>query len=832
MRLLFLFCLLAFSGLVNAQTENAENYLPPPDQVLRDYQGVNDLDTASRRYAALTLLMQATAIFSGTQAFRDMPPAIAARNRAYLKAQGEIQGPMERRFAADNCKGENCDRYRFYTATWRYELSTDFQKELAQRYFPPGLQSKFQDAKQRPPGSPRAPQPAPSAPTRTTVFIAVAVLLVLGVIGLIIQKIRYERRMGPIREKQRAWEAKQRAESLANADPVELANRALKRFGGTVQGRATAIDAAFDRKTADMTAFFYFKYRLNEPMLIDPRATINRSLTTMPVREREALRAAYHLFNIGQIKPELFYQLNVALVYGDGDCYLTDAHFYPSPPDITAMVQQHKEKEVLHINDATWNSLGIQGVIREYLAKLVHIPNTEAAVSRVMAALSDAIKTKPGDPVIKKLSARLYGGDRLAPVPEPSRKGKHSPLLIGTDEDTGKRVFYEGEGSLITIARPGAGKTRCHVMPNLLTWPAPAVVLDVKGELYASTSRWRQNNIGPVHKFSPLDDSGSQSYNPLSAVRPDVHYLWEDSRFLAEMMIVPSGAKDPFWDNKARDILTAAIALVCSNDNPARRTLSKVLDIIHGVNWQGFIAGLKERTDLDPMYRAGHSLDEELEPKVRSNVLQTAQASLSAWEGPRVTAATKTSDWQPLDLRDGSDPTVYICVRPNEIDSLLSVLRVLIAQHIRALISADPPAGSSPVLFVLDELPRLRRMAPVEEGLEIGRQYGIKLWLFAQSLGQLQNAYDNADGMIGNCGVRLYMNPSMGDGTAQRISEEIGYQDGLLDATRQKKVEPQVLAGPEYEDFVIVLEASRKPYRVRKYLIDHNAELKSRMGSL
>jgi len=29
-------------------------------------------------------------------------------------------------------------------------------------------------------------------------------------------------------------------------------------------------------------------------------------------------------------------------------------------------------------------------------------------------------------------------------------------------------------------------------------------------------------------------------------------------------------------------------------------------------------------------------------------------------------------------------------------------------------------------------------MPPVEEALEIGRQYGIRLWMFAQSLGQLK----------------------------------------------------------------------------------------------
>jgi type IV secretion system protein VirD4 len=86
--------------------------------------------------------------------------------------------------------------------------------------------------------------------------------------------------------------------------------------------------------------------------------------------------------------------------------------------------------------------------------------------------------------------------------------------------------------------------------------------------------------------------------------------------------------------------------------------------------------------------------------------------------------------------------------------------------------------------------------------------------------------------MIGSCAVRLFMNPSTADDTAQKLSNEIGYQESILDASRQKIVEPQVLAGPEYEDFVLVLEANKKPYRLRKHPIDKDAELKSRMGSL
>jgi len=78
----------------------------------------------------------------------------------------------------------------------------------------------------------------------------------------------------------------------------------------------------------------------------------------------------------------------------------------------------------------------------------------------------------------------------------------------------------------------------------------------------------------------------------------------------------------------------------------------------------------------------------------------------------------------------------------------------------------------------------------------------------------------------------MYMNPSQHDGTAQKISDEIGFQEGVLDSTRQKIVEAPVLAGPDYKDFVICMASGFKPFRVRKNFVYADQTIKSRMGSL
>jgi type IV secretory pathway TraG/TraD family ATPase VirD4 len=361
----------------------------------------------------------------------------------------------------------------------------------------------------------------------------------------------------------------------------------------------------------------------------------------------------------------------------------------------------------------------------------------------------------------------------------------------------------------------------------------------VKGEIYDGRSAWRAANVGPVIKFSPLDPQRSARFNPLNGVRSESMYLWEDARFLADMMIVPK-AKEPFWEDKAKEILTAIIADVAFWNPPDDRAMSKVLSLVNRNGWDAFIDRMRKNPELETMRDEGSNLA-QMDARTLDGALQTAKASLSAWVGERINMVTRQSDWSPLDLRNGTNPTLYVCVKPNEIEAYLSLLRVVIAQHIRALTSELPPRGAAPILFVLDEMPRLKHMPPVEEALEVGRQYGIKLWMFAQSVGQMKTAYPNGEGMMGSCAVRTFMNPSMQDGTAKMLAEQIGMRSGEEHGGKDGKdpisradtlvVEATSLAGLEFKELQVVMGVGSKPAKVRK-IRAMNPTLQARMGAV
>jgi type IV secretion system protein VirD4 len=590
-------------------------------------------------------------------------------------------------------------------------------------------------------------------------------------------------------------------------------------LGNTPDERIATINQMFDRKEKTLSMTVWHE---NEAGLLHSYLAfrISRNLGAMDTREREMLRAVelYDIATNGQ-KAEWVTWAKFGLLYGNGKATL-DKFAYEFP-----------QGDQMGIKDGP-------SALNWYMNH--RGANVDSVVSRVLETVQTANATSSSGqhlaPVMTDINARLTGGNAWLTPQELGTTifapNSRNAVTLGILDGTQQPLTYAGEGSMITIAPPGAGKTECSVLPTLLSWRGPAVVLDVKGEIYAKTSKWRAENVGPVYKFSPLDPARSHKYNPLSFIREDTDYIWEDSRFLADMMVVPSGGSDPFWETKARDVIAAAIAHVCYSAPPDKRPMSKVVDIIHGGKaWDDMITGLQTAVDVRAMMQQGSSLG-SMNEKTRDSVLQTAQASLSAWAGERISRATQSSDWSPLDLRSGKNPTIYICFKPSEVESYISVMRVFIAQHIRMLTSEMPAHGAQPILFMLDELPRLRHMPPVEEAIEIGRSFGLRLWMFAQSLGQLENAYPNAEGMVGSCAVRIFMNPSAHDGLAERLSDQLGYRQSALDGTRMRLVEPSELAGPAYRDYQIVIAGSCKPAKVKKAFAWQNPELTSRMGTV
>lgn len=808
-----------------AQDADYFKEMPSAQQVADDFKGRSSRESTARAYVALG---QLSGIIRSLSAARGPGQPLLPAETERLSEYHQLAEELIRRENAKvdlSCNGDHCDKYMLSRCSSAYSYSPASAREILDRYFSPQWQARhatrvklgtvWQRGLKLPAGakaldtlSPMdsttcagesAGVPLSSRVTQTVIPYLKNLWPVLAGLAFVVWLLRKIPRMRyfTLRKSNRA---------------------ALEAFGADKATREHAILDAFD--SLDHT-FGYSGVNRNGGHKMS--FTLLRSIKSFRRGDLEALRFAYLAFNRGLIDNEKFHWFRFSAIYAGGTTDPSDWKF----------------KGMFSWLRSSKNS------IDQARASVANFAQGNAGAdieSQALAAIQKLVIDHPSDSLYRDMQRRFVDGiywltqgevKRSAFAPSDSPYNLSFGLLDGTDTE----LIFAGDGSVMTVAPPGSGKTQCNVFPNMLRWPGPALVLDVKGEIYDHTASWRAANVGPVIKFSPLDPANSACFNPLTFIRNEALYIWEDARFLASMMIVPA-AKEPFWEDKARDILTAIIADVAFWNPPEDRAMSKVLSLVNRNGWSEFVERLRKNPESATMRDEGSNFA-HMEAKTLDGALQTAKASLSAWVGDRIGHITGKSDWNPLDLRDGKNLTIYVCVKPNEIDAYLSLLRVVIAQHIRALTSTKiPPRGTAPILFVLDELPRLKHMPPVEEALEVGRGYGIKLWMFTQSIGQMRSAYPNADGMMGSCAVRTFMNPSLQDGTAKMLAEQIGHKKGeehggkdkVASTHQELVVDPSQLAGADFKDLQIVMGVGSKPAKVRKQFAYANPALVEKMN--
>ena len=421
------------------------------------------------------------------------------------------------------------------------------------------------------------------------------------------------------------------------------------------------------------------------------------------------------------------------------------------------------------------------------------------------------------------VSAGWGGDDELAAYYETSKakNGHGMPLdllLIGGADEL--PIFFHGEGNLITIAPPGAGKGQCQVLPNLLNYPGGIFVLDIKGENYEFSGDWRKGQSltfedsewteADVMRFAPDDHENSASWNPLDFINRDPLDIWDDCKALADLIIVPE--KGDYFEERGRDLVAAVLQYIVMGDHDEKnmRQVCRVLWASPQELWKHFDA----MKDLGSEFltEAAEGFQGTAE-KEFSGVINSARRSLEIWRSPRIAMVTAetTEGWTPAFIRNGG--AVYLNIPPSKIQMYASVLRVLTGQHVYGIMNDRENVAEMPITFFLDEFPQLGYMKVFEDAADVGRDRKLRLWFFCQNLGQLKKHYSNYEGLLSSCTFQCFMNPNDLE-TAGYISARLGEKGGsFIDNKGASKVQPHELMGPDYKDKVIVLPRSMKPIK-------------------
>jgi len=348
-----------------------------------------------------------------------------------------------------------------------------------------------------------------------------------------------------------------------------------------------------------------------------------------------------------------------------------------------------------------------------------------------------------------------YGKATFAGLADLRQAGlfKRGPII---GKAKGRHLRFDQPGHLLTFAPTRSGKGVGAVIPNLLDHPGSVVVTDIKGENHAITRAYRET-LGQVIAFAPFDPTLSgDGYNPLDFIRTFTPNEVDDARMIAEMLVAPDGKEANHWEREARTLLTGLLLHVALERKAQERNLHRVRALLMR-DRSGFEAV------IDAMAQSPHIVISTIgrgfsqkEDKERGAVISTAQSRLEPFDSPLLQAATNHSSFKMEDLKRET-LSLFIIIPPEYVAVYQPVLRLMVGLATAAM-TREAKRPKHPVLFLLDELPALGHMRPIEDGIGYLAGYGAILWLFVQDLDQLQKTYVKWRSMIANCAVRQAFN--------------------------------------------------------------------------
>ncbi len=272
-------------------------------------------------------------------------------------------------------------------------------------------------------------------------------------------------------------------------------------------------------------------------------------------------------------------------------------------------------------------------------------------------------------------------------------------------------------------------------------------------------------------------------FNPLMEIRKGLSEV-KDTQNIADILVDPTGEKDSkdHWQTTAHSLLCGAILHVLYAEpdktlagvaaflsDPGRAqidTLQRMLSTQHLPSGPHPVIAQAAREMLNKS-------ENEL-----SGVFSTAMACLGLYRDPVIARNTSKSDFRITDLMNLEHPvSLYLVVPPSDLARTRPIIRLMLNQIGRRLTESMEFGGKQAykhrLLLLLDEFPSLGRLDFFETALAFIAGYGLKAFLIAQSLNQLEKAYGQNNYILDNCHLR-FTYAANDDKTAKRISDLLG----------------------------------------------------------
>lgn len=296
----------------------------------------------------------------------------------------------------------------------------------------------------------------------------------------------------------------------------------------------------------------------------------------------------------------------------------------------------------------------------------------------------------------------------------------------------------------VIIGGSRSGKGSGIVIPTLKSWKGGVFAIDIKGELYEETAKNR--NIEFVKRFNPCDSTacGYDPFYPLKTARNIV----QEVKNIALAIIPPTNdGNQKFWVESAQDFLSGAIIFYYGYELSFSQTMIEIKTKSAKETVALIMEGDEQKAKAKMSQFVG------MDDKTLGGIFAEVSRNIDvfATDDDLIRALNGTGECiTPQNIEDGYD--IYCCIEEHLLDQWRPLMTMMCNQFIKFFEQRDLQ-NDKPILFMLDEFPRLGRIESVIGGLGTLAGRNIHITLIIQSKSDLNRIYgkDNANVILDNC---------------------------------------------------------------------------------
>lgn len=313
---------------------------------------------------------------------------------------------------------------------------------------------------------------------------------------------------------------------------------------------------------------------------------------------------------------------------------------------------------------------------------------------------------------------------------------KPKPLIVRVPDQMPHTAIFGASGS---------GKSTSFAMPMLLRCSESLVCLDPKGELARQTARHRDRVFGShILLIDPFNIAKCgyepQSFNPLECFRHDETRVVDESRRIANSLIVTTGKEsERFWTDSASAVVTAILAFLMTEAKEGA-SLNHLRDITSNPQMVEQILQMMLQSDR------AHGLLRRLagevsgyEGKSKASVFSVTNSNLSFLDSVAIGNTLGESTFDP-DIVVNGKATIYLCLPIDRLAEMASLQRVILSTLINLVFAAGEDPGRR-VHFLLDEAATLGPMDALYSSVQFGRSFGLRTTFLFQSSSQVERCF-------------------------------------------------------------------------------------------